>query len=100
MNILDDGDRFWGIDPIGMLAPLEQECVRFIRNDVRNHPDDMEYRFDKLMETFSGFVDYDKLLKMYIIGMAFCTYNSVFENETMGETLVDLESIRIARTRL
>ena len=34
---------------------------------------------------------------MFIIDMAMCTYNSVFENETDAETLVDLELIRIAR---
>ena len=34
---------------------------------------------------------------MFIIDMAFCTYNSTFENETPEETLVDLELIRIAK---
>lgn len=100
LNILDDGERFWGIDPNGMWAPLELEFVRFIRNDVRNHPENMEARFDQLVETFTEFVDKERLLQMYIVDMAFCTYNSVFENETMGETLVDLELIRIAKERL
>lgn len=98
LNILDNGKRFWGIDPNGMLAPLELECVRFIRNDVRNHPScGYQNRFEKLMDYFSRFVRADKLADMFIIDMAFCTYNSTFENEEPDETLVDLELIRIAR---
>ncbi len=97
-NILDDGKRFYGIDPNGMLGPIELECVRFIRNDVRNHPDiGFEQRFEILLRHFSRFVALDRLLDIFIIDMAFCTYNSVFENEDQKETLVDLELIRIAK---
>ena len=71
LNILDNGKRFYGIDPGGMLGPLELECVRFIRNDVRNHP---SFGYD-----------------------AYCTFNSTFENEDPAETYVDLELIRIAK---
>ena len=98
LNILDDGKRYWGIDPNGMYAPLELECVRFIRNDVRNHPElGFENRFREHLQYFGQFVDLNKLVKMFIIDMAFCTYNSTFENETPEETLVDLELIRIAK---
>ena len=97
-NILDDGKRFYGIDPNGMLGPIELECVRFIRNDVRNHPDiGFEQRFEILLRHFSRFAALDRLLDIFIIDMAFCTYNSVFENEDPKETLVDLELIRIAK---
>ena len=97
-NILDNGQRFYGIDPNGMLAPLELECVRFIRNDVRNHPAfGFAERFDVLLHSFARFVDIHKLVDMFIIDMAFCTYNSVFENEDSQETFVDLELIRIAK---
>ena len=97
-NILDDGKRFYGIDPNGMLGPIELECVRFIRNDVRNHPEDgFEQRFETLLRHFSRFVELDRLLDIFIIDMAFCTYNSVFENEDPKETLDDLELIRIAK---
>ena len=97
-NILDDGRRFYGIDPNGMLGPVELECVRFIRNDVRNHPDiGFEQRFEILLRHFSRFVDLSRLLDSFIIDMAFCTYNSVFENEDPKETLDDLELIRIAK---
>ena len=97
-NILDNGKRFYGIDPNGMLAPLELECVRFIRNDVRNHPEfGMEARFEILLRSFGRFVDIRRLAKMFIIDMAFCTYNSTFENDEPDETRVDLELIRIAK---
>lgn len=99
LNILDDNKRFWGIDPNGMLAPLELECVRFIRNDVRSHPSfGFAHRFELLMQSFSRFVDIHRLADMFIIDMAFITYNSVFENEDISqETLADLEIIRIAK---
>ncbi len=99
-NILDDGKHFYGIDPNGMLGPVELECVRFIRNDVRNHPDvGFEQRFEILLRHFSRFVDLSRLLDIFIIDMAFCTYHSVFENEDPKETLDDLELIRIAKER-
>ena len=41
----------------------------------------------------------NRLLDIFIIDMAFCTYNSVFENEDPKETLDDLELIRIAKER-
>ena len=98
LNILDNGKRFYGIDPNGMLGPIELECVRFIRNDVRNHPAfGFERRFEILLRSFSRFVDMGRLLDIFIIDMAFCTYNSVFENDDPGETFDDLELIRIAK---
>ena len=100
LNILDDGKRFYGIDPNGMLGPIELECVRFIRNDVRNHPSSgFERRFDLLLRSFSRFADTDRLLDIFIIDMAFCTFNSVFENDDPKETYDDLELIRIAKNR-
>lgn len=97
-NILDDGTRFWGIDPNGMLGPIELECVRFIRNDVRNHPSfGYEQRFEILLNSFARFVDIERLVRIFIIDMAYCTYNSVFENEDPQETYVDLQLIQIAK---
>lgn len=97
-NILDNGKRFYGIDPNGMLGPIELECVRFIRNDVRNHPAfGFEQRFEILLRSFSRFVNVSRLVDIFIIDMAFCTFNSVFENEDQKETLDDLELIRIAK---
>ena len=101
LNVLDDGERYLGVDPIGFIAPIELEGVRFIRNDIRDHPDQgFARRFDLLMDYFAEFVDKDRLIKMFIIDMAYCTYNSVFENDTPDETEVDLELIRIARKSL
>jgi len=98
VNVLDDGTRYYGVDPIGFIAPIELECVRFIRNDVRNHPEfGLSHRFDILVSSFARFVDRTRLIQMFIIDMAYCTYNSVFENDTPDETEVDLELIRIAR---
>ena len=97
-NILDNGERFYGIDPNGMLGPIELECVRFIRNDVRNHPEfEFSERFDILIQWFAKFVDVSRLVDIFIIDMAFCTFNSVFENETPKETYDDLDLIRIAK---
>ncbi len=100
-NILDDGTCFHGIDPNGMIAPLAFEFVRYIRNDVRNHPEfGYANRFNILTECFTRFMERTLLVKAFIIDMAFCTYNSVFENEKPDETLVDLELIRIAKAYL
>ena len=97
-NVLDDGKRFWGIDPCGFIAPIEFECVRFIRNDVRNHPSfGYKERLDILLRSFSRFVsNTDKLVKAFLIDMAFITFNSVFENESPAETLTNLAVIAAA----
>ena len=98
MNILDNGKRFYGIDPNGMLGPIELKCVRFIRNDVRNHPSfGFERRYGMLLHSFSRFVDIGRLQDIFIVDMAFCTFNSVFENDDPKETYDDLELIRIAK---
>ena len=98
LNILDNGKRFYGIDPNGMLGPIELECVRFIRNDVRNHPSvEFEHRFELLLSSFSQFVNIHRLVDIFIIDMAFCSFNSVFENENPKETYDDLELIRVAK---
>ncbi len=96
LNILDDGNRYYGVDPIGFLAPIELECIRFMRNEIRNHPEDgYRNRFDQLVDFFSEFFDKDRLIRMFVIDMAYCTYNSVFENDTSDETKVDLELINM-----
>lgn len=97
-NILDNGNQFYGIDPNGMLAPLELECVRFIRNDVRKHSAfGFAERFKVLLYSFGRFVDINRLVSMFIIDMAFCTFNSTFENDDPKETYDDLELISIAK---
>lgn len=97
-NILDNGQRFYGIDPNGMLAPLELECVRFIRNDVRSHSEfGFAERFRMLLYNFGRFVNMDRLVSMFIIDMAFCTFNSTFENDDPRETYDNLELISIAK---
>lgn len=97
-NILDNGKRFYGIDPCGYVAPIELECVRFIRDDVRNHPAfGFEERFEILLRSFGRFVDVHRLARMFVIDMAFYAYNSVFENETDEATRTSLELIRIAK---
>lgn len=98
LNLLDNGHRLWAIDPNGMCAPLELECVRFIRNDVRNHPTfGYSQRFHMLLQYFGRYVDEVRLAQMFIIDMAFCTYNSTFENELPDKTHLDLELIQIAK---
>ncbi len=98
LNILNDGQNFWGIDPIGFVGPIELECVRFIRNDVRNHKSFGLYeRFDVLMRNFSRLVDAKKLALLFQIDMAFCTYNSTYENDTPEETQLDLQLITIVK---
>ena len=101
LNILDDNKQLWGIDPCGFVAPLVFENVRFIRNDIRNHPDfGYEERFDVLVHCFEQFADRNQLLAAFIVDMAFCTYNSTFENVDTEETLLDLKLFEIARKRL
>lgn len=98
LNLLDDSNRLWGIDPNGFIAPQAFEFVRFMRNDVRNHPKfGYENRLKMLLFSFACFCDVDELLDAFIIDMAFCTYNSAFENETPEETRINLELIGIAQ---
>ena len=101
LNILDDNEQLWGIDPCGFVAPLVFENVRFIRNDIRNHADfGYEERFDVLMHCFEQFANQNQLLAAFIVDMAFCTYNSTFENVDTEETLLDIKLFEIARKRL
>ncbi len=100
-NVLDDGKTMYGIDPNGFIAPIELECVRFIRNDVRDHASfGYKARYELLLDYFARFVDKNRLNKMFIIDMALCTFNSVFENEDDKETCVDLELIHIAKEHM
>lgn len=97
LNVLDDGKQFWGIDPNGFIAPLELECVRFIRNDVRTHENfGLRERFNILVENFSRFCDKTALVRMFYIDVAFTGFNSTFENGEPDETLMDLELLKIA----
>ena len=81
-----------------MIGPIELECVRFIRNDVRNHPAfGFAQRFALLLSSFARHVDVHRLVDIFIIDMVFCTFNSTFENEDPKETDDDLELIRVAK---
>ena len=101
LNLLDDGERLWGIDPCGFIAPLVFEYVRFIRNDIRNHLSfGYQERFELLIHCFEEFANRQCLIAAFIVDMAFCTYNSTFENEDMEETLVDLKLLEIAHRSL
>lgn len=100
MNVLDNGKQLWGIDPSGFIAPLVFEYVRFIRNDIRNHQDfGYEERFDVLCHCFEQLAARDQLIAAFIVDMAFCTYNSTFENVDMEETLLNLKLIEIAHKK-
>lgn len=86
-NLLNDGKEMRAIDPNGFIAPKAFEYVRFIRNDIRTHKEfDKMARFDLLINYFSKYCDKKKLIAVFIIDLAFCNYNSTFENETDDET--------------
>ena len=97
-NLLDDGECMYGIDPYGVIAPIEFEFVRFIRNDMKEHiAFGYENRFDILLHSFSKLGDIRRIVYAFYIDMAFCTYNSTFEHEEEEDARIDLELIEIAK---
>lgn len=100
-HILDNGAELKGIDPVGFIAPVEFELVRFIRNDVREHKafGDQE-RFDLLIHSFGRFCDKTRLVKAFMIDTAFCAASGVLGSQAPDETLSDLKLIQIARNWL
>lgn len=86
-NLLNNGTEMRAIDPNGFIAPKAFEFVRFIRNDIRTHKEFGKMaRFDLLINYFSKYCDKKKLITAFLVDLAFCNYNSTFENETQDET--------------
>ena len=91
-NILDDGDRFCGIDPNGMIAPLAFEYVRFIRNDIKAHPKfGFLSRLEMLLQSFARFCRKEAIVRALVIDLAFTTFNSTFENETEEDAVLNMK---------
>ncbi len=95
-NILDDGERFYGVDPVGNIAPKEFECVRYIRNDLRGK-DDYSGRYKTLIKVFGQFADPLRITLAFIIDAAFHVVSSTFENEEKTETVFTLDVIKAAK---
>ena len=65
---------------------------------MRNHPEfGYDERFRLLLQSFARFAEQKRLACAFIIDMAFCTFNSTFENANPDETLVDLKLINMAK---
>ena len=81
-NILEYDGKFYAIDPIGYVAPLEMETSRFIIEDIYNN---MGYdhidRLEILLNYFSKWFDRKKLIVALYIFFVMITYNSAFEYE-------------------
>lgn len=96
-NLLDDGKEFRGIDPNGMIAPLAFEYVRFLRNDIKAHPEfGLQSRLEILLQCFGKFHDKEAIVRALIIDLAFTTYNSTFENETPDDAMLNLQVVDAA----
>jgi len=96
-NLLDNGTMFCGIDPNGMIAPLAFEYVRFIRNDIKAHPNFGYFsRLEVLLQCFGRFHCKEAITRALIIDLAFTTYNSVFENETAEDAVLNMKVVDAA----
>ncbi len=97
-NLLDDGVRFYGVDPVGNRAPVEFECVRYMRNDMRDHPEEGYLkRFETLMEVFGRYADPKKIAAAFIIDGGFHVVSSTYENALPTETLFTLDIMEAAK---
>lgn len=100
-NLLNDGNQIYAVDPNGSIAPLVFEFVKFIRNDVRQHKEfGYEQRFKLLIDYFSKYCNKENLIKAFLIDLAFCNFNSTFENDNDCQTKLNIEIFNMAKKLL
>lgn len=100
-NILKDDNKYFAIDPIGYISPIEFETSRFIINDiVDNILFDMDDRLELLLNYFSKwFIKENVLIATYIF-TAFITYNSTFENSDMTQTRKYIKLMNLIESKI
>lgn len=85
-NIMKSGELITAIDPIGYIAPLELDIVRFIGTELTDTTEDVQKKKAELVEYFAPLSSMERIESLLFVDMVFRLHNSLFENDTFELT--------------
>ncbi len=85
-NIMKSGELITAIDPIGYIAPLELDIVRFIGTELTDTTEDVQKKKAELVEYFVPLSSKERIESLLFVDMVFRLHNSLFENDTFELT--------------
>lgn len=85
-NIMKSGELITAIDPIGYIAPLELDIVRFIGTELTDTTEDVQKKKTELVEYFAPLSSKERIESLLFVDMVFRLHNSLFENDTFELT--------------
>lgn len=85
-NIMKSGELITAIDPIGYIAPLELDIVRFIGTELTDTTEDVQKKKAELVEYFASLSSKERIESLLFVDMVFRLHNSLFENDTFELT--------------
>ena len=85
-NIMKSGELITAIDPIGYIAPLELDIVRFIGTELTDTTEDVQKKKAELVEYFAPLSSKERIESLLFVDMVFRLHNSLFENDTFELT--------------
>lgn len=85
-NIMKSDELITAIDPIGYIAPLELDIVRFIGTELTDTTEDVQKKKAELVEYFASLSSKERIESLLFVDMVFRLHNSLFENDTFELT--------------
>lgn len=85
-NIMKSDELITAIDPIGYIAPLELDIVRFIGTELTDTTEDVQKKKAELVEYFVPLSSKERIESLLFVDMVFRLHNSLFENDTFELT--------------
>lgn len=85
-NIMKSGELITAIDPIGYIAPLELDIVRFIGTELTDTTEDVQKKKAEFVEYFAPLSSKERIESLLFVDMVFRLHNSLFENDTFELT--------------
>lgn len=85
-NIMKSDELITAIDPIGYIAPLELDIVRFIGTELTDTTEDVQKKKTELVEYFAPLSSKERIESLLFVDMVFRLHNSLFENDTFELT--------------
>ena len=83
---MKSGELITAIDPIGYIAPLELDIVRFIGTELTDTTEDVQKKKAELVEYFAPLSSKERIESLLFVDMVFRLHNSLFENDTFELT--------------
>lgn len=85
-NIMKSDELITAIDPIGYIAPLELDIVRFIGTELTDTTEDVQKKKAELVKYFAPLSSKERIESLLFVDMVFRLHNSLFENDTFELT--------------